>query len=155
MCPFETAPPRGRASQSRRCWRRARDKGVSGLEFHHLLSLLTEAVDPERHHIASFEEFRFRLHAEADPGRSAGDDDVSRFHYEILRTAPYDVPAIEDHSLGIAALTLLAIDIEPHDEALRILGLIFGDQPRSERTKGFAAFALGPLTGALDLEYAL
>src|SRR5271166_4069235 len=127
---------------------------ASRLELHHLLSLLTETVDPERYHVAGFEEFRFRLHAEADSRRSTGDDDVSRLHDEILRATPHDVPAIEDHGLGVAALTLLAVDVEPHGKVLRILDLVLGDQPRPERTEGLAAFPLGPLAGALDLEYA-
>src|SRR4029077_18822372 len=122
--------------------------------LHHLLLLLTQPVDAERHHVAGFEERR-RLHAQAYARRRAGDDDVARLHDEILRAAPHDMPAVEDHGRGVAALALLAVDVEPHGELLRVLDLVLGDEPRADRAECLAALALGPLAGALDLEHAL
>src|SRR6266511_1715910 len=65
------------------------------------------------------------------------------------------MPAIEDHGAGSAALALLAVDVEPHAQMLRILDLVLGDEPRPERTEALGAFAFGPLPGALELEDAL
>src|SRR5579862_4165136 len=124
------------------------------LPLHDLLLLLAQPIDAERHHVAGFQERR-RLHAEPDARRCAGDDDVARLQDEILRAAPDDVAAVEDHGRGVAALAFLAVDVEPHVQFLRILDLVLGDEPRAERAEGFAAFALGPLAGALDLEHAL
>src|SRR5579864_9663199 len=126
----------------------------SYLELHHLLALLAEPVDAERHHVAGFEELR-RLHAEPDAGRGAGDDDVARLHAEILRAGPDDVAAVEDHGRGIAALAFLAVDVKPHVELLRILDLVPGDEPRPEWAERLAALAFGPLPGALDLKHPL
>src|SRR5215468_6431664 len=125
------------------------------LELHHLLALLAQPVDPERDHVAGLEKFRLRLHAEPDPRRRAGDDDIARLEHEELRAVPDEVPAIEDHRLGVAALALLAVDVEPHVEALRILDLVLGDQPGAERPECLAALALDPLSGPFDLEHAL
>src|SRR6516165_6703490 len=65
------------------------------------------------------------------------------------------MPAVEDHRLCVAALALLAVDVEPHGKPLRVLDLVLGDQPWPKRAESLAAFALSPLTSALDLEYAL
>src|SRR5580658_4034097 len=124
------------------------------LPLHHLLLLLTQPIDAERHHVAGLQERR-RLHAEPDARRRAGDDDVARLHDEILRAAPDDVAAVEDHGRGVAALALLAVDVEPHGKLLRVLDLVLGDEPRAKRAEAFAALALGPLPGALDLKHAL
>src|SRR5580704_1716593 len=125
------------------------------LPLHHLLLLLTQPIDAERDHVAGFQKFRLRLHAEADAWRRAGDDDVAGLHDEILRAAPDDVAAVEDHGRGVAALAFLAVDVEPHVQFLRVLDLVFGDEPRAERAERLAALALGPLPGTLDLEHAL
>src|SRR5262245_27269300 len=127
----------------------------SRLELHHLLALLAQPVDAKRDHVAGLEEFRLRLHAEPDSRRRAGDDDVAWLQHEELRAVPDEVPAIEDHRLGVAALALLSVDVEPHVEALRILDLVLGDQPRAERPECLAALAFDPLSGPLDLEHAL
>ena len=121
-----------------------------------LLLLLAEFLDAERDDVARFEELRRRLHAQAHARRRAGDDDVARLHHHELRAVPDQVFAAEDHGLGVAALALLAIDVEPHLEILRILDLILGDEPRADRPEGLGALALAPLTaGTLDLEVAL
>src|SRR6516162_9537297 len=125
------------------------------LPLHHLLPLLAQAVDPERDHVAGLEEFRLRLHAEPNARRRAGGDDVARLQHEELRAVPDEVPAVENHGSGVAALALLAVDVEPHVEALRIFDLVLGDQPGAERAEGLGAFALDPLPIALDLEHAL
>src|SRR4029077_11410447 len=78
-----------------------------------------------------------------------------RLHDEILRAAPHDMAAVEDHGRGVAALAFLAVDVEPHGELLRVLDLVLVDEPRAERAESLAALALGPLPGALDLEHAL
>src|SRR6185437_1115985 len=120
-----------------------------------LLPLLAEPIDAERDHVAGFEEFRLGLHAEADAGRRAGDDDIARLHGEILRAAPHDMAAVEDHGRSVTALALFTVDVEPHVEALRVLDLVLGNEPRTERAEGRAALAFGPLPGALDLKDAL
>jgi len=48
------------------------------------LPLLAKFLDAERHHIAGLEEHGLGFHAEADTGRGAGDDDVTRLHHEEL-----------------------------------------------------------------------
>src|SRR5262249_12307244 len=87
------------------------------LELHHLLPLLAQPVHPERDHVAGLEEFRLRLHPEPDARRRAGGDDVARLQHEELRAVPDEVLAVENHGSGIAALALLAVDVEPHVEA--------------------------------------
>src|SRR5580693_1812024 len=121
------------------------------LPLYHLLLLLAEPIDPQRHHIAGLQERR-RLHAQPDARRRAGDDDVARLQDEILRAAPDDVAAVEDHGRGVAALAFLAIDVEPHVQLLRVLDLVLGDEPGAEWAERLAALALGPLPGALDLK---
>src|SRR6516165_3554315 len=120
-----------------------------------LLPLLAEAVDAERDHVAGLEEFRLRLHAQPDAGRRAGEDHIAGLHHEILRAAPDEMSAVEDHGAGVAALALLAVDVEPHVQALRVPDLVLGDQPRAKWAEGFAALALDPLPAALELEDAL
>src|SRR5262245_35217248 len=121
-----------------------------------LLRLIPEPGDAERHHVARFEELRLRLHAKPYARRRAGDDDVARLHDEELRAIPDQVLDPEDHRLGVAALTPLAIDVEPHLEVLRILDLVPGHEPRPNRAEGLAALALVPLPArTVDLEGAL
>src|SRR5580704_16939437 len=98
------------------------------LPLHHLLLLLAQPIDAERHHVAGLQKRR-RLHAEPDALRRAGDDDVAGLQDEILRAAPHDVAAVEDHGRGVAALTFLAVDVKPHVQFLRILDLVLGDEP--------------------------
>src|SRR3981081_4583878 len=152
--PCTISTPGGETNVRR--WIRASRLGPSSLlELHHFLPLIAQSVYAERDDVACLEESRLRLHAEPDTGRRARDDDVARLQHEELRAVPDEVLAIEDHGLGIAALALLAIDVEPHVEALRVLDLILGDQPGAERPERLAALALDPLSGALDLEHAL
>src|SRR5262249_29928446 len=120
------------------------------LGLHHLLPLLAQPVDPERDHVAGLEVFRLRLHAERNARRHAGGDDVARRRQEELLAVPDEMLAVENHGSGIAALALLAVDVEPHVEALRVLDLILGDEPGAEGAEALAAFALDPLAGALD-----
>src|SRR5215213_8663119 len=61
----------------------------------------------------------------------------------------------EHHGLGIALLPRFAIDREPQVQILRVWNLIFGHEPWTERTEGFAAFAFRPLPGAFDLKHTL
>src|SRR5215831_11691737 len=122
----------------------------------YLLTLLAEFLDPERHHVAGFQEDRGGLHAETDAGRGSRDDDVAWLHHEELRAVPHEVLATEDHGLCVSALTLLAIDVEPHVQILRIPDLIPGDEPWPNRSEGLAALALVPLAAAaLNLEHTL
>src|SRR5262249_12662663 len=117
------------------------------------LPLLTELVDAKRHHIARFEKHRRRLHAKADAGRGAGDDNVAGLHHEELRAIPNQVLAAEDHGPGVSPLPFLAVEVEPHVQILRILDFVLGDEPWPNRSKGLAAFALVPLaTASLDLK---
>src|SRR5262249_38396388 len=129
--------------------------GISGLELQHLLPLIVQTLDAEGDHVAGFHKLQLLLHAHADPRRRAGDDQVARLEDEILRSVPDQVPAIEDHCRGVAALALLAVDFDPHVEALRVLDRVLVDEPGPERTEGLAALALGPLSGALELKDAL
>src|SRR5262245_43171550 len=101
-----------------------------------LLRLLAEAGDAERDHVARFEELRLGLHAERHARRRAGHDDVARLHDEELRAIPDEVFDPENHGARVAALTLLAIDVEPHIEALRVLDLVLGHEPGSDRPEG-------------------
>ena len=120
------------------------------------LPLLSELCDSERDDVAGLQENRSRLHAERDARRRARDNDVARFHHEELRAVPDKMFAAEDHRARVAALTALAVHVEPHVQVLRILDFIFGDEPRPDRAEGLAAFALVPLASrTLDLEYAL
>src|SRR5205814_6513740 len=83
----------------------------SQLELHHLLLLLAEPGNAETHDVAGLEELR-RLHAEADAGRRAGDDDVAGLHDEELRAVPHDMGHAEDHGPGRTLLARLAVDRE-------------------------------------------
>src|SRR5262245_49809703 len=117
------------------------------------LPLLTELVDAKRHDIARFEKHRRGLHAKADAGRRASDNNVAGLHHKELRTVPDEVLAAEDHGPGISALPLLAVDVEPHVQILRIPDFVPGDEPWPNWPKGLAAFALIPLaTASLDLK---
>src|SRR6185437_12121959 len=120
------------------------------------LTLFSQSVDAERDDVAGLQEHRRRLHAEPHARRRAGDDDVARLHDEELRAIPDQIFGAEDHGPGVAALALLAVDIKPHAEVLRILDLVLGDEPRADRPEDLAALALVPLASrALDLEHAL
>ncbi len=57
-----------------------------------------------------------------------------------------------DHGLGRAVLHGFAIDLEPHAKVLRVGNFVLRHQPWAGRAERVAGFALGPLTGALDLE---
>src|SRR5690348_18239306 len=124
-------------------------RAVSHPEPDDLLALLAKSLDAERDDVAGLEPDRIGFHAERDAGRRAGGDDVARLHHEELRAVPDDVLDAEDHRLGVAALALLAVHVEPHVELLHVLDLVLGDEPRSDRAEGLAALALGPLAAAL------
>src|SRR5262249_50860712 len=120
---------------------------------HDFLLLLAESLNTEAHDVARFQELRLRLHAQCDAGRSAGGDDVAGLHDEELRAVPDQVFDAEDHGLGRAFLTRLAVAREPHVERLRIRDLVLGDEPRPDRPEGLTPLAFVPLaTGARDLE---
>src|SRR5439155_7034313 len=123
-------------------------------EAHHVAALLPEPLDAEAHHVAGLEEFR-RLLAEPDArGRARGNHVTGLQHHE-LRHVGHDVADVENHGAGRSRLHALAIDVEPHRQRLRCRNLVRGDEPRTERAKRLAAFPLGPLPGALELELAL
>src|SRR5258706_10544492 len=122
---------------------------------HYLLGLLPQSRNAERDHVADLQELRLRLHAECHARRGAGDDDVAGLQNHELRAVPHEVCDAEDHRLGGAFLTRLAIHGKPHVEVLRLGDLILGDEPRAKRTESLRALALRPLAGALDLEFAL
>src|SRR5262249_54445014 len=86
--------------------------------------------------------------------RGAGNNDVAGLQDHKLRTVPHEVGDAEDHCLGVALLARLAVHGEPQVEILRIADFVPGDEPGAEGAEGFAALALGPLAGALDLEFA-
>src|SRR5262245_3121758 len=100
---------------------------------HDLLALLSEFFDTERDNVARLQEHRSRLHAKRNTRRRAGDDNVARFHHEELRAVPDKMFAAEDHRTRIAALTALAIHVEPHVQVLRILDFVLGEEPCSDR----------------------
>src|SRR4249919_119434 len=126
--------------------RRAR-RGLSA-RLDDLLLLGAEAVDAELDDVADVEKLRLGLHAERHPRRRAGDDDIAGLHDEILRAPPDDFGDAEDHGLGVAVLAILAVDLEPDLEVLRVLELVLGDDPGADRPERLAALALGPLAGA-------
>src|SRR4051794_34162725 len=118
---------------------------LSSARLDDLLLLRAEAVDAELDDVADLEELRLGLHAERDARRGAGDDDVAGLHDEILRAPPDDFGDAEDHRLGVAVLAILAVDLEPDLEVLRVFELVLGDDPRADRAEALAALALGPL----------
>src|SRR4029079_5651182 len=122
--------------------------------FHYLLTLLAEPVDAERDHVPGLEEFGLWFHAQPHAGGRARNYLSSGLHDEILRAAPENVPAIEDHGACVAALAFVAVHVEPHLEILRVLDLVFGHEPRAERTERLAALALRPLSRAFELKNA-
>src|SRR6266446_4678224 len=61
----------------------------------------------------------------------------------------------EDQIGGVAVLSALAVDIGRYLELAGVTRLVRGDEPRAERAERVAALALGPLTAALDLVFAL
>lgn len=127
---------------------------AASLPGDHLLLLLAQSLDAERHDIAGLQELR-RLHAEAHARRRACGDDITGFEHHELRDIGDDGFHIEDHGLGGARLHTHAVDVEPHVELLHVLDLVGGDKPGTERAEGFATLALHPLAAALDLILAL
>src|SRR5262249_7431080 len=127
----------------------------SGRGLDDALALLAKSLDAERHHVARLEIFRLGLHAHRHARRRAGDDHVARLHDKILRAAPDDVPAVKNHGAGVPALAFLAVHVEPHVEILRVLDLVLGNEPWSERAKRLATLTFGPLPRPLDLKDAL
>src|SRR4051794_33572849 len=85
-----------------------------------LLRLLTKPGNAELHDVANLQKLRLRFHAERDTGWRAGADDVARLHDEELRTVPDQVLDPENHGLGRALLTVLAVHGKPHVERLRV-----------------------------------
>ena len=61
----------------------------------------------------------------------------------------------EHHGLGRPVLHPLAIELEPQFEFLRVPDLIGRYQPRADRAESVIGLALGPLAGALGLEFSL
>src|SRR5439155_7976570 len=112
------------------------------------LPLLAKTGDSERHDVAGLEIFGLGLHAHPDPRRRAGGDDVARQQRHVFRHVGNEVRDAENHRARVAALALLAVDVEPHVEILRVLDLLARDQPRTDRTERVAALALAPLRGA-------
>ncbi len=95
------------------------------------------------------------LHAEADAGRGAGDDDVAGQQRHEAADVGHQFGAAEDHVGGRAVLHAGAVQIQPEMQVLRIGDLVGGDQPRSERAEAVAALALVPLRAAFELVFAL
>src|SRR4029078_13575547 len=120
------------------------------------LPLLSELCNSERDDVARLQKNWRGLHALCHARRCARYDNVARLHSKDLGAIPDKVLAAEDHRTRIAALTALAVHVEPHVQVLRIPDFITGHEPRSDPAAGLAAFALVPLaTRTLDLESAL
>src|SRR5260221_1070826 len=150
--------------QNAACSRSAAGVGSSGTrlftattllgEGHDLLALLAQAADAERHDVARLEEHRIRLDAHADPGRRAGGNDVAGQQRHVVADVRHDLRAAEDHGARVARLHALAVDVEPHLQALRVGDLVGGDEPGPDRPGGVEALAFVPLAGD-ELEGAL
>src|SRR5262249_44091244 len=80
--------------------RGARSATILPFRLYPLVPLVADPIDAKRDHVARLEKFRLRLHAEADARRRAREYDVSRLQHEVLRAAPDEMPAVEDHSAG-------------------------------------------------------
>ena len=61
----------------------------------------------------------------------------------------------EDHGLGRSILELMAVDLEPHVQVLRVGNFIFGNEPRADRAECVGALPFYPLAGPFELEGAL
>src|ERR1700730_18030126 len=129
-------------------------KGSTRLPRDHVLGLLPEPIDPQRHGVASLEE-TLRLHARANPRRRPGGDDVARLEDHELRDVGYERLDAEHHRLRRSGLHALAIDVEPHAEPLHVLDLVRCDQPGPKWAEGRRALAFHPLTRPLQLKLAL
>src|ERR1022692_751737 len=127
----------------------------SRLERHDLLRLGAQPVDADFDHVAGPQIFRLHLAADADARGRAGGDHVARLQHEELRAIPNDMLAVEDHVAGVAILALLAVDVRPYSEVLRVLDFVLGDEPGPERAEGLGALALGEGLPMLQLERAL
>src|SRR5579871_2059801 len=105
-----------------------------------LLALLAEAFDAERHDVADIEILR-RLHAGADARRRAGGEHVAGQERHELRDIGDAFGNREDHGRGRAGLLALAVDVEPHRQALRVRDFVPGDEPGPERAEGVVRLA--------------
>src|SRR5450759_1612648 len=128
---------------------------ASRLERHDLLRLSAQPVDAEFDHVAGPQIFRLHLAADADARGRAGGDHVARLEHEELRAIPNDMLAVEDHVAGVAILALLAVDVRPYSEVLRVLDFVLADEPGPERAEGLGALALGEGLPMFQLERAL
>jgi hypothetical protein len=82
---------------SRGCaWRWRSGAPRSGLEPDHLLALLAQPFDAERHHVALLQVER-RLHAQAHAGRRAGGDDVAGQQRHEVADVAHQLGDVEDH----------------------------------------------------------
>src|SRR5678815_1195650 len=93
-----------------------RSSGALAWPGDHLLLLLAQAADAERHHVARLEEHRLGLDPEAHARRRAGADHVARQERHELADVRHDLRAVEDHRARVAGLHALAVDVEPHVE---------------------------------------
>src|SRR5215831_3833009 len=121
---------------------------------HEPLFLLAQAFDREPHPVAWSQEFRW-LEAHPDPRRGTGRDHVARHQGQELADIADDLVDPEDQVAGVAALPPLAVDLGPQRELSRVADLVGCDQPGADRAEGVGALTLGPLSAALDLEFAL
>ena len=95
---------------------------------------------------------RLGLPAHADARRGAGGDDVARLQGHELADVADDLGHGEDHGAGVARLHALAVDVEPHVEALHVADLVAGHEPGADGAEGVAALALVPGAAALELD---
>ena len=115
------------------------------------LALLAEPVDAERDHVAGLEEFRLGFMPSPTPGgvpvMITSPGSITKYceqHQTICRQSKIMVLVLP--------LALLAVDVEPHFEVCGSLSSSLVTS-QGQRAEGFAALALGPLAGALDLEH--
>src|SRR5690606_2884062 len=119
-----------------------RAPGYGGLFVRrHVLHLLAEPLNAKPHDIARLEEHR-RLLAKADARRGAGGDDVAGLQAHKLAEIGDAVANAEQHRLRRAVLIAVAIDPEPHGQALRVRDLVAGNEPGADGTEGVAGLAL-------------
>ena len=103
-------------------------------ERHHALPLFTQAVDAQRHHVATPQKARGGLPGRfaaphANARRRAGGQHVARLKGDEAADVADEFGHAEDHGARVAGLHALTVQVEPQAQALRIGHLVARDQP--------------------------
>src|SRR3954447_17846148 len=121
---------------------------------HDFLTLKTQVVDAECHHVTGLEVDR-RLLAHADARWRPGVDQVAGLENHELAEVVDQEERVEQHRAGAAVLSLAAVDRQPQVQRGDRRQLVRRCEPGPARVERLRRLAFHPLAAALDLELAL